>query len=99
MVTVRTGNKSTGTPLLAHISVEGITHSIKSGADFGNFYRPLAPGKWTVTASLPGHGNSSVPITIPEDGSGVVLEFQLAVLDSSGNPIDGLQVRAVKGSP
>ena len=73
--------------------MQGIPHDVTAGATFGDFYRPLAPGNWLVTASLPGYSNASVPVTVPADGSGVVLDFQLSPLDDTGLPVEGLQVR------
>lgn len=75
--------------------MQGVPHDVTAGAAFGNFYRPLAPGDWLITASLPGYGNASVPVSVPADGSGVVLEFQLAPLDETGHPVKGLQARMI----
>lgn len=83
-------------PLAARISVQGIPHDITAGAAFGDFYRPLAPGDWLITASLPGYSNATVPVTVPADGSGVVLDFQLAPLDKGGLLVKGLQVRSAR---
>ena len=88
--------RAQGVPLAARISVQGIPHDITAGATFGDFYRPVAPGDWLVTASLAGYGNASVPVSVPKDGSGVVLDFQLGALDKNGRPVSGLQVRFKK---
>ena len=73
--------------------MQGVRHDVTASASFGDFYRPLAPGNWLITASLPGYGNASVPVTVPRDGSGVMLDFQLAALDESGRPVNSLRVR------
>lgn len=41
-------------PLLAKISVSGISKQLKSSS-LGDFYRPLAPGKYSVTAAAEGY--------------------------------------------
>ena len=45
--------------------------------------RPLAPGQYVVIASHPGMANASVAVTVPLDGSGAVIAFQLAPADST----------------
>ena len=45
--------------------------------------RPLAPGRYVVTASHPGMANASATVTVPPNGSGVVITFRLAPADSA----------------
>lgn len=46
--------------------------------------RPLAPGQYTVTASLRGYESISVPISVPADATGVVHNFDLVPLPPLG---------------
>jgi hypothetical protein len=46
--------KTDGLPLEATISVQGISKDMSTGP-LGDFYRPLAPGTYTVTASAYGY--------------------------------------------
>ncbi|KAL3133674.1 hypothetical protein ABBQ32_008176 [Trebouxia sp. C0010 RCD-2024] len=63
-------------PLPAIIMVEGIDHVIHASA-LGNYYRPLAPGSYNVSAALQGYATVSAEIKVPMDGSGVVYDFAL----------------------
>ncbi|KAL3143224.1 hypothetical protein ABBQ38_002077 [Trebouxia sp. C0009 RCD-2024] len=63
-------------PLPAVITVQGIDHAIHASA-LGNYYRPLAPGTYNVSAALRGYATVSAEINIPKDGSGVVHNFTL----------------------
>lgn len=73
--TVKTAS---GKPLSASISVEGIDHDVSTRAKFGDFYRPLAPGRYVVTAKADGYKSTSKTIRIPDElGEGAVYEFVL----------------------
>ena len=52
---------------------------------FGDYYRPLAPGRYTVVVSCEGYKPLSINLTIPEDGSGAQRHFLLAPESSSGS--------------
>jgi hypothetical protein len=63
--------------------VEGNSRSVLTRDGFGDFYRPLAPGRYTVTVSKAGFKPLSVNLTVPEDGSGAQRHFVLAREGSS----------------
>lgn len=48
---------------------------VQSRPDFGDFYRPLGPGKYTLVVTAPGYPPREVNITVPEDGRGVSRVF------------------------
>mmetsp|Transcript_4573 Transcript_4573/g.8325 ORF Transcript_4573/g.8325 Transcript_4573/m.8325 type:complete len:544 (-) Transcript_4573:1669-3300(-) len=80
--------KTDGLPLEATISVQGISKDMSTGP-LGDFYRPLAPGTYTVTASAYGYKAHSKEATVPRDNSGVKLEFLL--LPEVGEVVPPLQ--------
>ncbi|EIE24879.1 hypothetical protein COCSUDRAFT_14223 [Coccomyxa subellipsoidea C-169] len=69
------GAAGKGRPLGAVIHVEGIDKTMSASSTFGDFYRPLAPGTYNVTAALAGYANETVTVIIPGDGSGETVEF------------------------
>lgn len=85
-------DSSTKSPLLnASILAEGLNlhspFSPRIGATFGDFYRPLAPGEYTVHASAEGYLSKSLPVVIPDqDDIGAYVSIEL-VLDAT--PADG----------
>lgn len=66
-----------GRPLAATIAVVDISHNITAGREFGDYYRPLAPGTYTLMATMPGYHPSSATVQVPESGQGVVHDFLL----------------------
>eukprot|EP00884_Botryococcus_braunii_P009660 jgi/Botrbrau1/18696/Bobra.0386s0022.1 len=72
-------------PLPASVEVVGINFSIPASAQFGDFYRPLAPGRWTLRASMPGYRSEEVAVQVPEDGQGAVHNFTLHKLASTAS--------------
>lgn len=40
--------------------------------------RPLAPGMYNVTVTMPGFANETATVIIPEDGSGVALDVYMS---------------------
>ena len=50
---------------------------VHSGPTHGDFYRPLAPGKYTVVVRREGFSPSRANITVPASGAGVVRDFVL----------------------
>lgn len=67
-------------PLPATIAVEGIAWRTAAHLPFGFYARPLAPGQYTLTASYDGYVAVSKVVTVPENGSGVKLDFRLKPL-------------------
>lgn len=59
----------------ALVSVEGIDHPIRSAAD-GDFWRLLAPGTYTITASAPRYESKSVTVKVT-DGAAILINFTL----------------------
>jgi hypothetical protein len=59
-------------------AVEGIDKVIKSKQRFGDFYRPLAPGVYTLTFTAAGFSPETVNVTVPDDRSGVALNVYLS---------------------
>ncbi|KAK9852107.1 hypothetical protein WJX84_003546, partial [Apatococcus fuscideae] len=53
-----------GRPLAATIEVEGAAQWVKAGP-YGDFYRPLPPGEYNVTASMAGYSPASALWSIP----------------------------------
>ncbi len=50
-------------PLKATVSVVGIDHNVTSSAQFGDYYRVLAPGtEHTVIVSAPGYAPASAKV-------------------------------------
>ncbi|PSC74500.1 carboxypeptidase D [Micractinium conductrix] len=61
-------------PLDARITVSGSKFVARTNPRFGNFYRPLAPGNYTVrVAKKDGSAASTHKVTVPESGAGAVL--------------------------
>lgn len=63
-------------PLPATILVQGIDHPVEAG-QLGDYYRPLAPGTYNVSASMKGYKTVAVLVDIPSNGSGLVYDFVL----------------------
>jgi hypothetical protein len=59
-------------------AVEGIDKVLKSKHSFGNFYRPLAPGEYTLIFSSAGFSPEIANMTVLEDDSGIELEVYLS---------------------
>jgi len=64
-------------PAVANITVEGSNFTVTSGPVHGEFFRPLAPGRYTVTVRGDGLIPTRTNVTIPVSGAGVVREFVL----------------------
>ncbi|KAL4531307.1 hypothetical protein Ndes2437A_g08645 [Nannochloris sp. 'desiccata'] len=64
-------------PLKADIIVKGNARVSNSGAKFGDYYRPLAPGKYTITVKKAGYKSASVAVVVPRNGKGVIRNFVL----------------------
>jgi hypothetical protein len=64
-------------PLAANITVGASNWSVASGAQFGEYFRPLAPGRHVVRASCAGYAPAEVEVEVPQDGSGTVANFML----------------------
>ena len=50
-------------------AVLGISRSVLSRANFGDFYRPLAPGAYRVEVHKEGFIPAALDITVPSNGS------------------------------
>lgn len=59
--------------------------SVSSREELGDYYRPLAPGRYTLVVSKPGFKTFMVNLTVPTDGSGAQRHFVLAREGSSGS--------------
>ncbi|CAI5520486.1 unnamed protein product [Closterium sp. Naga37s-1] len=55
---------ATSAPLPASIAVHGIDIQVMASKRFGDFYRLLPPGNYTVTISHPGHINHTTNVTV-----------------------------------
>ena len=51
-------------PLDAFVEVEGIAWVATSGERFGDYHRPLAPGRYRVSAFRPGYTKQTVEVTL-----------------------------------
>ena len=73
----------------ATIAVVGIPKggaTFSSGFDYGDFYRPLAPGKYSIEVSKKGYRTSFLNIRVPTTNEGVRLEITLrSENDASGS--------------
>jgi len=56
---------ATGAPLDATITVDSINHPVKTDPANGDYYRLLAPGTYTITASAAGYRSEATTIVIP----------------------------------
>lgn len=70
-------------------AVVGIDHVTRSHQPFGDFYRPLAPGSYGVLVTREGCQPFSTNITVPEDGSGAVLDVILIAQPGGGGEAEG----------
>lgn len=61
----------------ATIAVKGISWTVTSGNTFGDYYRPLAPGTYTVQVRKTGYTTAQSTVTVPASGAGVVRDFVL----------------------
>lgn len=68
---------SDGLPIPATITVDNISWKTFGDSYHGFFARPVKPGNYTVRASYPGFRPAVARVTVPEDLSGVVQNFQL----------------------
>ena len=64
-------------PIEANVTIEGSDFVVKSHPVWGDYYRPLAPGKYTVVVRKEGYPTARSNITVPEDGKGVIRDFVL----------------------
>jgi len=64
-------------PVEANVTIEGSDFVVKSNSVFGDYYRPLAPGKYTVVVRREGYPTARSNITVPEDGTGAIRDFVL----------------------
>jgi carboxypeptidase D len=67
-----------GNPLVASIKVHGIEHTITTRAQFGDYYRVIIPGTYTLEATLPDGSTQSKTVQV-EAGSHAVQDFVLRV--------------------
>ena len=61
----------------------GIDTVAATGSEFGDFYRPLAPGTYQAQVAKEGYQTLVVNVTIPQDGSGSEQRFVLHKLATS----------------
>mmetsp|Transcript_26432 Transcript_26432/g.57658 ORF Transcript_26432/g.57658 Transcript_26432/m.57658 type:complete len:493 (+) Transcript_26432:213-1691(+) len=69
----------------ATVQVIGLTRNVTT-SQFGDFYRPLAPGNYTVRVSANKHLPVMMNITVPADGSGLRLSFNLSSTEPTASP-------------
>ena len=74
-------------PVEANVTIEGSDFVVKSNSVYGDFYRPLAPGKYTVVVRREGYPTARSNITVPEDGTGVIRDFVLRQKRPSSNDV------------
>eukprot|EP00899_Mesostigma_viride_P008165 jgi/Mesvir1/1734/Mv21186-RA.1 len=68
-----------GAPLRgATVRVAGIAHDVSAGQVFGDYYRLLAPGTYTLTASAPGHAPASATVVVPPQPPGLSITLVTA---------------------
>lgn len=73
-----TVKSASGTPLAATITVQGNSRTIKTNPFFGDYYRLLTPGTYTITASATGYTSYTVSVIVPQDQTAqVVQDFTL----------------------
>lgn len=86
-------------PLHAKIMIEGISKTVHSRSEFGDFYRPLSPGIYNATISAKGFYSKSVEISVPEDGSGYRRNFRLrSSEDASRSRLRTMNYSGVNGT-
>jgi carboxypeptidase D len=64
-------------PVQASIVVNGIARVSKSGATFGDYYRPLAAGRYSITVKRAGYKTATATVLVPSNGKGVIKNFVL----------------------
>lgn len=74
---IETGRKVKGLiPAQAKVVVKGINTVTLTGK-LGYYYRPLAPGKYTIEVTQKGYKPVKATVTIPTNGKGAVRDFVL----------------------
>jgi hypothetical protein len=68
---------SDGLPIPATITLDGSSWRTYADSYHGFYARPVKPGTYTVRASYPGFRVATAKVTVPEDLSGVVVNFSL----------------------
>ena len=77
-------NGVVGDPILdATISVAGIEHNVTTST-YGDYWRLLLPGKYSVTASAPGYLPQTKEVTVDENALATVLNFTLKAQSKNG---------------
>ena len=69
---------NSGEALAATISVEGIDHDVFTDSEFGDYYRLLTPGTYSITAHAFGYLDQTQSVTIVENGYTQV-DFELSL--------------------
>ena len=77
----------------AVVGIEGRDATSREG--LGDFYRPLAPGRYFVEVSKPGFKPFTTNITVPADGSGAQRHFVLAPEGSSSDSAMAFGLRSL----
>ncbi|KAL4422479.1 hypothetical protein ABPG75_008676 [Micractinium tetrahymenae] len=82
----------------ANITVVGNNMSVFSREGLGDYYRPLAPGRYTVLVTKEGYRPFMVNLTVPTDGSGAQRHFVLAREGSSSGGEVAYSLKSLGGS-
>ena len=76
---VELGGSFTTVPAIdAKVMVRGINHTTYTGPVYGDYHRPLAPGKYVIEVHKTGYQKAFAEVLVPLSGRGVVHDFVLA---------------------
>ena len=73
----------TGLPLEANVFISGhdnLNTDVYSSLPYGDYYRPIAAGTWTVTYSCPGYQTKTISNIVVTNGAATYLDVQLVAI-------------------
>lgn len=82
----------------ANITIVGIDQPVFSRPQFGDYYRPLAPGEYKVVVQKPGFEALVVDIIVPADSTGLRQDFVLVPAAASQVASERLQTAVAADS-